>query len=427
MKISLLLTAAILLAGAALGWKNQQRINTAQTQATQVVAAARHNIPPPDPTSTHRPRPTTDIPTLAAELIAFARELETNPETSSPGQREQTILDWQRRLSSLNPGQIKTLIAEIQKSPLEDSTRDDLLRITLQALSANHPAETLSILSTDPDLFKNPWLRASVATEALLRGMEKDPAASIAWFKENRGTFGDTARDHITEKLLRGTGIIDPKLAFRLISDLSIADSGYAVRMILNPSRDNEQRDAALAAFREYLDSITDPAVRENLSFEGNGTLIANAMNHGFDKGLAWTESAGFSQQELEAETSRSIDAIVFTDPAKWFDWLSRNVPTDTTFRQTIPTYIREWTQLDYQTAGKWLGSVPDGQLKYFATLAYMEALLHHHPEISAHWFDTLPPTSRNENTRKEIHRNLLRTNPAAAADFARRHSIPSQ
>lgn len=424
MKVSLLLAALILLAGLGLGWRNQQRIHTAESRTSQVVAASRLNITDPDSSITRRTRSTTDVPALAAELINFARELEAQPD---PTRHEQTILDWQRRLASLSPDQINTLLQEIRNASLDPSVRDDLIRIALQALSTNHPDGTLAILSDYPDLFANPWLRASVASDALLRGMEKDPSASITWFKENRGTFSATIRDSVTERLLRGTGLIDPKLALRLISDLSISDTGYAVRMILNPARDTAQRDAALAAFREHLATITDPAAREALAFEGNGTLIANAMNHGFDKGLAWIESAGFTQKELEAETSRSIDDIVFTDPARWFDWLSRNVPTDTTFHQTIPNYMREWTQLDYQAAGKWLRSVPDGPLKSSTILTYAESLVHHHPEISARWFDTLPPASQNDGTRKEIHQNLLRTNPGAAADFARRHSIQTQ
>ncbi|MES2921482.1 MAG: hypothetical protein V4819_08045 [Verrucomicrobiota bacterium] len=430
MKIPLIITLAILAISGAAGWRNQRKLAAANRDYEQVSRQARSAGIPTDGSRPARPqRPQAlDFKSLAVGLIGFTKELENQPEppdTRSSDERELQMLDWQRRLMALDPEMMKALVAEIiAAGDMREETRQELLALVLQTLAESHPQAALEILAESPDLLKNPLSRAYTASIALLHRMETSPADATTWYKAHRDLFPGEAGAEVTGRLLRGTSLIDPKLAFGLIGELEIADVKRGVGTICWPAHTPAQRGATLAAFREYLKTLPDSVDRKAVVFEANSTLIRDSFYDGFENATRWIESAGFSQQELEAFASR----VYFIDPdentGKYLDWLIRTISTETIATQTVPEQFFGWVQADYQAAGKWLSSTADGPAKTAATATYASALASFHPATAAQWALTLPSGEARDRLLPQIYQSWSKTDPPAAAAFADHNGI---
>ena len=434
MKTSLILTFSILSLAALLGWKNH-RVLTAANQSLREVSREASVLGVPTESSgkptVQRPhreeRTVEDVKTLAAGLLDFARELETVPEPAdgaAADERQLRMLDWQRRLAALDPEKMKELLAEINAATgIKDETRQELLQLALQTLAETHPQETLDLIASTPHVLTNPYGRAKAVSTALLRLMESEPTAATTWFKEHRGMFEGKTGDWLTERILRGTGLINPKTAFALIGELDLPNVEYAVGMIINPARNRAERDASLAAFREFIQTLPE-AEREPIVSEANSSLMMNAFFEGMDSGLKWIEGAGFSQKELEDYASRTFRSESSEARGKWLDWLIKNVPTETTNTMVVHQLFGDWMQYDYQAAGQWLEKAPAGQAKESATAAYASMIAPYQPETAERWAITLPAGENRDHTLQTIRLSLLASDPAGAAAFAAKHGI---
>ncbi len=433
MNAPLLLTACIAAATLALGFRNHRQLDAVDTAYRQALQQAGSRASSPDPSGNPRhghshDRSRSRIPddprALAAELIAFIQGLNT---PGGGGDRRQRTLDWQRRLSAAKPSVMKEIIGEIETATgIDDGTRGDLLHLLLQSLAENHPQTALELLAgTLPPL--RSYHVADIITLSLLRLMETDPAVAIDWYRRHRSIVPKSDTDWqqmITEHLLRGASLIDPRVAFSLIEVFELSDNEHAVGMIANTARTAAQRDAVLAAFREYLNTVSDPAQRERLAFEGNSSLIMGARFEGLDSGLRWVETAGFSTAELEDHFGRSFPVLTSEETGKWLDWMVKNLSGERITTETIPQMVYDWAQYNYQAAGDWLAAAPEGSAKAGATASYASALAPHHPAIAARWLETLPPAERRESTIQSIHESFLKSDPAAASAFAEKHGI---
>jgi hypothetical protein len=253
--------------------------------------------------------------------------------------------------------------------------------------------------------------------------MESDPDAAIRWYQDHRSLFAGSDGDRVISGLLSGVALIDPKIAFALINTLGLPNIEHAVGTIVHRARTHAQRDAALAAFRDYLKILPASADREAIAFEGNSSILRNSFYDGFENATRWIDSAGFSQQELETFANR-VHFISSEECGKYLDWLIRTVPTEKIASEAVPQQFFGWIQADYQAAGRWLESAPEGPAKTAAAATYAQALSPYLPEIAAQWAITLPLGKARDHTLREIHQNWQKADPARATAFAKTHGI---
>lgn len=432
MKISLSIAVLILIAMGLISRSLQRDLEQANITLSKAIEQAEAAGVSTDPSKANRPRgegrtlAETDMKSLAVSLAGFARELEVlSQEPDALEERHRKIVGWESRLSSLDPARGRELLDELKADTgINDETRNELIQIVLQALIEDHPQTVLDFIAADTDLLKFHGPRASTVSNALIRLMENDPAAATQWFKDHRQMFEGRTNDWITEKFLRGAGVVNPKAAFELINELNLADPEHAIRMITNPVSNPEERSAMLGAFREYLQSVTDPGLRKTLTFEGNSSLVSNALFAGFDSGLQWIESAGFSQEELEGYVTRSFRNAPVDERVKWLDWVSRNFTSEKVASQTVPQLFGEIVNGDYRAAGDWLEKAPEGPAKNAAAATYARALAPYQIETAIRWALTLPAGSDRDHTLGTIRGSWPKSDPAGAAAFAEKYGV---
>lgn len=430
MKFTLAITLAILVGAAIIGWRNHDKLDIATRAYEEIRQQARARGITADAANPQRvrshPSRQLNVRSLATDLIAFAKELNSLPEptdASSANEREQRMLDWQRRLLALDPAAMKSLIEEINAAGgVEEDSRQDLLFLVLQTLAESHPQAALEILADFPDLLKDPDARGNAAIIALLHGMETDPAAAMAWCENHRDLFPGQTGVSVTSRLLRGIALANPKLAFQLIGELEITDERYVPGMAINRVLDSTQRKNTLAAFREYLTTVQDPARREAIAFEGVSTMITDAFLDGFDKGILAVGNGGFTPEEIETYAGRF--SFRTDESGKWIDWLVTNLPTDNVISKVVPKFVSDWAGADYQAAGEWLAATPDGPAKTAATATYASTLAPYHPATAAQWALTLPPGEARDRILPQIYQSWSKTDPSAATAFAKQNGI---
>jgi hypothetical protein len=131
-----------------------------------------------------------------------------------------------------------------------------------------------------------------------------------------------------------------------------------------------------------------------------------------------------FTQPELEGLAGGLNHAVAESgEPGPWIDWIGRTLPSDKA-ESGIQEAVVSWTRNDYQAAGKWLASTPEGPAKNTAVRSYAETLSHYQPANAAQWAMCLRPGPDRDATLKMIYQNWPIEEPAAAAAFAKEHGI---
>lgn len=435
MKISIAASILILLIAALFGFHGHQRLVTVRETHAKLVASANqlgiavdpsHPDAPVRITKREREDQEADAKAAAVEFIAFAREMEANREKGGPPDEAQQkrIMEIMDRMMSLDSAQLKILIAEVRAAKdLKDETRQGLIGFSIMTLSNDHPQAALALLTESSDLFKGGGMGSHVISSSLTKWAKDDPLAAVEWVRNNSAKFPDLTTDDAKRGLISGTAIQDPKLAFKLVGELGLKDPSQAVTSIADAATTPEQRTATLAALREHLANLEDEQARKNLANSAVREFAQNIGKEGFEAGSQWVATAAFTPSELESFARGLPGSIKNGENGQWVEWIGEKLPPDTA-ADNIQILVNQWTETDYQAAGKWLATAPDGPTKNSAVRSYAETVSRYEPETAAQWALTLPPGKDRDKTLNTIYHNWPKDDPAAKETFKQQHGI---
>ncbi|RYD42340.1 MAG: hypothetical protein EOP85_11360 [Verrucomicrobiaceae bacterium] len=442
MKFSIALSAIILAIGAVLGWQDHRRLEEVRKGHARLVAEASEAGIMTDGsgkedgvrvTKREREDKEADARKTAADFIAFAKEMEEIEKKG--GQQDEAvqkrIMSFMDRMMALDASQLKILVQEMREAEdLEDETRRGLIGFSIMTLANDHPQTAITLLmesSTDEDGVTHiDGVGKHALSTALSKWAGDDPMAALEWLKKASPQQSALLDDNAKEGMICGVAANDPKLAFKLISEMGFTDGVDAVGSIVDAARTPEQRTATLAALRDHLASLPAGGERDRVSEKALRLLIHNAARDGFESGTRWIESAGFTTKELaDLGDSGALYGINRSDTGKWVEWLGKNTPEEG--EKGISRLITDWTRNDYQAAGKWLAGAPEGRTKELSIRSYAETVSRYEPESAVQWADTLPPGKGKDTTLKRIYRNWPKNDDAsraAAEAFAKSRGI---
>ncbi|HSP43800.1 MAG TPA: hypothetical protein VLO11_13080 [Luteolibacter sp.] len=439
MKLSIILSAIILIVAAAFGWQGQrQLVSVRTTHAKLVEEAAALGISTGTGESGNlrartrreaRPDKVAEAKSVAAELIAFAREME---EFEKSGERPDAetmkrIVDFMDRMLSLDASQMKILLAEFREATgLKDETRQGMLMFSIMTLSNDHPRAALELFTESSDLLGDNRMMAKHAMGGALANWAKDdPLGALEWIRANKEAHPDLVTEDAMTHLVAGVASKDPVLAFQFLGELDKSQREDGITKIIEASSTPEQRTATLAALREYASTHQSAELLEagiqNLAF-GTGM-----HERPFEENSAWLASAEFSNEELASATEHMEHRVKTGDTGQWIEWLANSELPDKVSKDRAYDLAARWTEKDYQAAGKWLANAPDSPEKHAAVSAYAAKVHPYEPEIAMQWLQTLPPGDDRSKALERMHRAMPRnsdTEKAAAEAFAREHGL---
>lgn len=437
MKISIAFTLFIVVIGGIIGWQGHGRFLTVTKVHDDLVEEAGSlgiTIDAADPkamphiTKHEREDRRVSAKDTATDLIAFAREMEANEKSGDKRPNEEMqkrILALADKIASLDASQIKTLIGELRSATdLNDDMRKGIIGFAIMTLSTDHPQAALALFTESGDLLKGSGVGKQVVSSALTQWAKNDPMGALDWVQKNAKTHPELVTDQALRGLIQGTASQDPKMAFGLIDELKVSDVSSAVRDIMRTAKTNEERTTVLSALRDQLGKTTDPKktiAMESIGFSG---LASSLASDGFDSAQTWLAGANLTPNELVgfAQGLRNNDNTA--DNGHWIDWLGKSGLPEKQLNRNVENLMSNWTTTDYQAAGTWLGTMPDGPTKTTSVKSYAETVSPYEPEVAAQWAMTLPAGKERDATLENIHNNWPKNDPAGAEAFAKAHGI---
>jgi hypothetical protein len=442
MKISLALTAIILLLAAGLGWRNEHAFSAARTTRTKLAAQAANlgiSVDPANPaapaSSTNfnrgqREDPKAKIKTYAADLIAFGKEMEASGKSAAAPEptSKARLLELMDRAATFNAAELKALIAELRATPgLSEEERRGFIQFPLELLAASNPQAALAFIGDPTNSAEDRQANSRAAGIALKKLASQDPAQAAAWLLENSTKNPELATNDAKRQIIQGATAKDPALAFKLVAELGLKPDDESITSILRAIKTPADRDTTYAALKEYLKTIDDETARKKVFTYGVFVASANAIQEGFGPGSKWIADQKFGDAELSVLAAQSfIIAIKPAETGQWIDWIGENLPTEK-FQSAIRHLVSQWTIADYKTAGEWLAASPAGPAKNVSVQAFAETVSSYEPEAAAQWAVTLPAGEARDTTLRTIYQNWPKTDPAATAAaeaFAQQHGL---
>ncbi|MCU0752796.1 MAG: hypothetical protein MUC40_07195 [Akkermansiaceae bacterium] len=447
MKLSIILSAIILIVAAAFGWQGSRQLSVVRATHHKLVeeAAALGISTGTGESGNHRvrskrqarPDKTAEAKSVAAEFIALTREME---EIEKRGKKpdaaaKKRIVDFMDRILSLDASQMKILIAEFRDaSDLKDETRHGLLIFSIMTLSSDHPQAALGLFTESPELLGGngmiaKYLMANMMASALANWAKDDPLGALEWIRANKETHPDLVTDDAMNHLLKGVASKDPVLAFQFLGELEESKRAMGVNDIIRAANGPEQRTATLAALRDYASSFGDNIHKNATLTQALNDLVFgdDLQSAGFEATTSWIESANLTKEELVYATQHMQNGVKTSETGQWIEWLANSGIPENAAKHRAYGLTEQWTEKDYQAAGKWLASAPDSPEKQAAVSAYAAKVHPYEPEIAMQWLQTLPPGPDRSKALEAMHRAMPRktdAEKAAAKAFAREQGL---
>ncbi len=379
-------------------------------------------------TKRERRDPTADARRSVDEFIAMVREADAIDESGGTVDPSMAIKIMER-LSSLNADETEILIIGLlNESEFSSEYREAFIPVAMLKLANDDPPSALKLLPKLGGVVhnKDQKLSDAVLNTSLTAWSRENPAAAAAWVRENATRFSETLTESTKCGILSGAVAVDPALAFKLIDELEIKDSGKAVASIARAAKTTQERSATLTALRMHLSTMTDEGIRRDTSRAAVQELAFGSYKTGFDATKDWLAVAKLSPAEADAFITTLAYSNVKGDTVKWIDWIGENLSANQA-NDRISLLVMEWTQADYQAVGKWLSASPDGSVKNAAIPGYASTVSKYEPEAATQWAMTLPAGKDREWTLGQIYQNWPTEDAPGKEAFAKEHKIPAR
>ena len=428
MKISIAVSIIILAVGMAAGLWQRGRLTDLRDDRRDLVARAGElgltfdAADSAEPTrATKRQRQIRDpqVKALAAEVAAFAAEMETRDDENGEDSKARglALMD---RMARLGADGIAEIIAVLRDDPvISDEMRENMIGSSLLMLAEKDSAAALALFSENAGLLDQGTMGGIVVSTALSNWARLDPLAALAWTRANPASVDE---DDL-EMLLAGASKADPRLAFKLIGEMEIDDPSSAIGTLVDEVETPEQRIAVLAALRDHLATVTDADERAALMEESLETMARNLSDEKFDDVAAWLATSRLTPEENAGFAAGISYFTTQEETGRWIGWMEKNLPAED-LADNVDNLVGQWTQQDYLAAGTWLASAPDGPGKAAAVSSYAATVAEYEPATAVQWALTLPPGETRQQTLESIYHNWPPSDARGAAEFAAKHGV---
>ena len=436
MKLPVILTLVILAAGSFWGVHETRKLNTLREkhrlvlkEAAALGVSADVSKPFVPTKATKRPREDTapKVRDFTERLVAFAmemKEMQTNGKKPDEATRKR-MMEMMDDMFSLNGEELKLLIASLKdRKDMDDEMRNGIISFSIMMLAQQHPEAALALFTESSDMLGDNPMSKHALSSALSQWAKDQPLEALKWIKANTEKHPDLVTDDTKAAVIAGAARNDFSLALQLIGELKVSvEKSGVMHQICQAATTPEQQSELLKALRKQAEITTDKKAGEKLLSQGLGSLFSQVAQTGYDKSMAWLESANLSAAETEEMADGLYYHQIKADTGKWLDWLTSQTIDAKKSENTTRNLVRQWTDQDYKAAGEWLAQAPAGPVKETATQSYLETIAPYEPEVAAQWAKTLP-AGKQQDALKDIYQTLKEKDKAAADDFAARHGV---
>ena len=272
-------------------------------------------------------------------------------------------------------------------------------------------------------------------TWSRLQGLrsEHNQLLAEATQREGRHTEGGSgsahqlarARPERHENILKAgknQGEKDPAQTFALLGGMDFEKRLDAIGAIISSAENHPERQAVLLeALRSYVLTLRDPLLAQEIRSAVFEAFAREVDPSSTDAMIEWLSKTSAEEKALFAKGfgySSTREAS-----GRWIEWMSFNL-TPAQLAQPVAGLVEEWTQADYQSAGKWLAAAAESPAKEIAVQAYVEAVAEYEPHVAIQWAMTLPEGAKRDASLSAIHGNWPLDDPEGKTAFQRTHTM---
>jgi hypothetical protein len=438
MKIPLISSGLILLIGAGVGWSDRGKLARVRNEIAALKSADPENSVRGGESGRER-RPLGRARDIEiAEVIAMAAEWQTANEAGQPmsvemTDRRDTFLEL---LSKQDASQIRQFIARVEDSQeLAMEQKRELQILSLQKLGARDIKGAFELLREFPAYFAHSRAGQSLVVNLLSRLAEVDPLAAVARMNQLVQEHPELRADRAKGVLICQTSSSDPQLAFKLIQDLIGNEETDRVesiiRDIIQTAKTDEARISSLLGLRGYLATLDDVRRENQLRDIALSGMTRGVGTSGFESSVRWMARAKLEPQEKWGFASGLSQDFTVGETGHWINWLAKEFPVEglepareKQWGDIVRGLIGDWAEVDSAEAGKWLETLPPGEVRDYSVCGFARALAVDHPDIAAQWVKTLQREEDRAQMLRQIHRKIMAEDEDAAASFAERHGV---
>jgi hypothetical protein len=436
MKFPVTLTLVILAAASFWGMRERRILLTLREEHRKVVHEAASlgvstdlstPFTPTKGNMRQREDSTRKVRDFAASLVSFAKEMKEREKSGKEpdAAMQKRLMEMLEGILSLNGSELKILIAEIRgRSDLDDEMRKEMIGFSIMMLAQQHPQAALALYTESSDMMEGLPMGRHIVSSALGQWAKDQPLEAIEWIKSHSGKHKDLVTDEVKHSALAGAARTDFGLAFQLAGEIHVPlTDGSLLHTMADSATTAEKRTEFLAALRKQAALLNDKEAADLLLKSGANALFSQAAKDGYDKTVAWIDSAKLGPDER----AEFVDGLNYhhtrSETGKWLDWISSEAFLNDKAEETTRELVRDWTRNDYKAAGEWLAKSPAGPMKNEAVISYAQIVAPYDTDVAVKWADTLAPDQRAKAIHG-IHSSLRQKDEAAAAEFAKRHGL---
>jgi hypothetical protein len=326
----------------------------------------------------------------------------------------------------MTPAQVRKYVGEARADEdLAMGVRQRLVQLAVGTLIDRDPANGADLYVQSMDLLPEEYDNTQLG-----RGVGKwagtDPAAALAWVRRNMAEHSDLINNEARCAVIGGTALSDRKLAFRLIGELGIDPPANATQRIVGTAKTADERIAALADLREYVQTIENADDRFRAGDYAIAVIGKNLAKDGFQAAVDWVASAGLTDSEIASFGSDISRFIKDGERGEWVDWFAEKLAAGK-FQRPIRNIMMSWASGDLDAAALWLNTAPASPVKNYAIGVFAVQVANSQPAAAIQWAITLPAGKERDDTLDKIYHNWPTQDPAgkaAAAAFEKEYNI---
>lgn len=395
MKRSLIISAAIFLIAALLGWWESRQLSSRREINARLVKEASTELggDAQSPNAMERRNEylamRERVKTIGLDYFALFRDYGENANGESGEEFTKRQAEIKSRLEELDPAAIRQFMDECYSNPeLNLRIRRDLNGYVRTVFIAKYPVEMARMMSKSPELF---GIDGKSAPEGYIQDPFQHLVYYFSWEKKDIQTvfqclaeappefqskYISGALEHYAYSAPKRTELLEEMRAFASTPEQSELVKGQLSELVFG-------RGGAKATFVEVSD---------------------------------WLESANLSGDELDAATRDMQKKVRVGETGQWLDWLAKRDLPDDVSKDRAFELATAWTEKDYLAAGKWLNSAPDSPEKSAVASAYAAKVYPYDPEGAMQWIQTLPEGPDRSKAVETIYQNMPKDSDEANA-----------
>ena len=395
MKRSLIISAALFLIAALLGWWESRQLSSRREINARLVKEASTELggDAQSPNAMERRNEylamRERVKTIRLDYFALFRDYGENANGESGEEFRKRQAEIKSRLEELDPAAIRQFMDECYSNPeLNLRIRRDLNGYVRTVFIGKYPVEMARMMSKSPELF-------GIDGKSAPEGYIQDPFQHLVYY------FSWEKKD--IQTVFQCLAEAPPEFQSKYISG---ALEHYAYSAPKRTELLEEMR--AFASTPEQVELVKGQL--SELVF-GRGGAKAT-----FVEVSDWLESANLSGDELDAATRDMQKKVRVGETGQWLDWLAKRDLPDDVSKDRAFELATAWTEKDYLAAGKWLKSAPDSPEKSAVASAYAAKVYPYDPEGAMQWIQTLPEGRDRSKAVEIIYQNMPKDSDEANA-----------